>query len=58
MGYLFGIGPEWLIGVNTSGTSLGNLIPITMTYFTIAACRFWTHGIGWSAVKQALLAVI
>lgn len=37
MGYLFGIGPEWLIGVNTSGTSLGNLIPITMTYFTIAA---------------------
>ena len=37
MGYLFGYGPEWLIGVNTSGTSLGNLIPITMTYFTIAA---------------------
>ncbi len=37
MGYLFGLGPEWLIGVNTSGTTLGNLIPITMTYFTIAA---------------------
>ncbi len=37
MGYLFDIGPQWLIGGSTSGTSLGNLIPITMTYFTIAA---------------------
>lgn len=36
MAYLFQIGPEWLIGVNTSGTTLGNLIPITMTYFGIA----------------------
>jgi nucleoside recognition membrane protein YjiH len=35
--YLFDFGPEWLIGGNTSGTTLGNLIPITMTYFTIAA---------------------
>ncbi len=37
MGYLFNIGPEWLIGPNTSGTTLGNLIPITMTYFGIAS---------------------
>lgn len=36
MAYLFQFGPEWLIGGNTSGTTLGNLIPITMTYFGIA----------------------
>jgi len=36
MAYLFQVGPNWLIGDNTSGTTLGNLIPITMTYFGIA----------------------
>lgn len=35
--YLFQIGPEFLIGVATSGTTLGNLIPITMTYLGIGA---------------------
>lgn len=36
LAYLFGIGPEWLTGASTSGTTLGNLIPITMTYLAIA----------------------
>lgn len=36
LAYLSGIGPEWLTGANTSGTTLGNLIPITMTYLGIA----------------------
>lgn len=36
MAYLFQVGPAWLIGPETSGTSLGNLIPITMTYLGIA----------------------
>lgn len=35
--YLFQIGPEFLTGVATSGTTLGNLIPITMTYLGIGA---------------------
>lgn len=35
--YLFQVGPEFLIGVATSGTTLGNLIPITMTYLGIGA---------------------
>ncbi len=35
--YLFQVGPEFLTGVATSGTTLGNLIPITMTYLGIGA---------------------
>ena len=35
--YIFQIGPEFLTGVATSGTTLGNLIPITMTYLGIGA---------------------
>ena len=34
--YLFQIGPGWLIGGATAGTTLGSLIPITMTYMAIA----------------------
>jgi len=34
--YLFKIGPDWLIGGATAGTTLGSLIPITMTYMAIA----------------------
>ena len=34
--YLFQVGPQWLIGGATSGTTLGSLIPITMTYMGIA----------------------
>ena len=35
--YILQIGPEFLTGVATSGTTLGNLIPITMTYLGIGA---------------------
>ncbi|MBM87346.1 MAG: hypothetical protein CMQ41_03125 [Gammaproteobacteria bacterium] len=35
--FLFQIGPEFLSGAATSGTTLGNLIPITMTYLGIGA---------------------
>ena len=35
--FLFQIGPEFLTGGATSGTTLGNLIPITMTYLGIGA---------------------
>ena len=36
MAYLFQVGPEFLTDGATSGTTLGNLIPITMTYLGIA----------------------
>lgn len=35
--FLFQVGPEFLTGAATSGTTLGNLIPITMTYLGIGA---------------------
>ncbi len=35
--YLYGIGPEWLRGDATAGTTLGTLIPITMTYLGLGA---------------------
>ena len=34
--YLLQIGPNWLIGDATAGTTLGSLIPITMIYMAIA----------------------
>ena len=37
LAFLFDIGPEWLRADTTSGTTLGNLIPITMTYLGIGA---------------------
>lgn len=36
LAYVSGIGPQWMIGEGTAGTTLGNLIPITMTYLAIA----------------------
>ncbi len=36
LAYLTGSGPEWLIGAATGGTTLGNLVPITLTYMAIA----------------------